>query len=83
MTALDEAKQALADCPADHRIPLHFRNTVKSDTTSAPIGPRPTEEDDLDATIPAPEGQQEADSHDPKQPLRDLSLSTPCLKSAA
>ncbi|KAJ5215295.1 zinc knuckle domain protein [Penicillium cinerascens] len=61
ITALDEAKQALADCPAYHRIPLHFRNTVSSDTTSSPFRPSATERDDLDAPIHAPEGEQEAD----------------------
>ena len=57
VAALDEAKQALADCPAYHRIPLHFRNTASSDTTSTPLRPSPTERDDLDE--PAPAGQQE------------------------
>ncbi|KAJ5215537.1 uncharacterized protein N7498_001944 [Penicillium cinerascens] len=66
--ALNEAKQALADCPAYHRIPLHFRNTASSDTTSPPFRPSATERDDLDAPILAPRGQQEADpSHLPPQ----------------
>ena len=68
IAALDEAKQALADCPAYHPIPQHFRNTASSDTTSSPSRPSATEMDDLDASVHAPEGQQEADpSHLPPQ----------------
>jgi hypothetical protein len=67
MAALDEAKQALADCPAYHRIPLHFRNPVSSDTTSDPIGPRPAQEDDREATTHAPEGQLAYSSQNPQQ----------------
>lgn len=68
IAALDEAKQALADCPIYHRIPLHFRNAASRDTTSSPIRPDSTERDDLDAPIHALQGQQEANpSHYPPQ----------------
>jgi hypothetical protein len=66
IAALDEVKQALADCPAYHRIPLHFRNPASGDPTPALIRPSPAEKDDLDASIHAPDGQREADpSHCP------------------
>ncbi|KAJ6126397.1 hypothetical protein N7523_002009 [Penicillium sp. IBT 18751x] len=73
IAALDGAKQALADCPAYHRIPLHFRHTVSSDTTPSPIGPSPAERDDLDASLHASEGQQKSNaSQYPSQATIDL-----------
>ena len=78
IAALEEAKQALADCPAYHRIPLHFRSTASSDTTSSPIGPSPAEREDLDASIYAPEGQQESNpSQYPRQVTIDLETEPP------
>lgn len=73
IAALEEANQALADCLVYHCIPLHFRNTVNSDATSTPTRLRPTEEGDLEATIQASEGQQEAgSSQSPQQATVDL-----------
>ena len=70
---MNEAKQALADCPMYHRIPLHFRNTASGNTLSPPVGPDVAEIVDLDLSIHAPEGQQEATlSQRPQQVLIDL-----------
>lgn len=62
MKALDEAKQALANCPAYHRIPLHFQNTVSMETVTARTGPIPTIREYADASIHSTEGQQETRS---------------------
>lgn len=70
---MNEAKQALADCPMYHRVPLHFRNTASGNTSSPPVGPDVTEIVDPDLSIHAPEGQQEATlSQRPQQVLIDL-----------
>ena len=73
IAAMNEAKQALADCPMYHRIPLHFRNTASGITPSPPVGPDVAEIVDLDLSIHAPEVQQEATlSHRPEQVTIDL-----------
>lgn len=73
IAAMNEAKQALADCPMYHRIPLHFRNTARGNTSSPPVGPDVAEIVDLDLSIHAPEGQQEATlSQRPQQVTIDL-----------
>ena len=57
-----------------HRIPLHFRNIASSNTSAPPpIRPNPAEIVDLDLSIHAPEGQQEALlSQRPQQVTIDL-----------
>lgn len=56
---MNEAKQALADCPTYHRIPLHFRNTASVNTPTPPMSPEPVEIVELDLSMHAPDGQQE------------------------
>ena len=73
IAAMNEAKQALADCPMYHRIPLHFRNTASGNTSRPPVGPDVAEIVDVDLSIHAPEGQQEATlSQRTQQVLIDL-----------
>ncbi|KAJ5330279.1 zinc knuckle domain protein [Penicillium atrosanguineum] len=60
ITAMNEAKQALADCPIYHRIPLHFRNTTNGNTLTPPKRPDPAEVVDLDLSIHAPGAPQGA-----------------------
>lgn len=60
ITAMNEAKQALADCPMYHRIPLHFRNTASGNTSIPSIRSDPAEIVDLDLSMHAPEAQQGA-----------------------
>lgn len=68
--ALTEAKQALVDSPTYHRVPLHYRNVVSSaNTTVAPVRPVPHERSDLDASVHAPERQQEAEQLQCSQPV--------------
>ena len=56
---MNEAKQALADCPTYHRIPLHFRNTEYVTTLILRVRSVPAEAVDLNLSIHAPEEQQE------------------------
>ena len=59
IAAMNEAKQALADCPTYHRTPLHFRNTASVNTPTPPMSPEPVEIVELDLSMHAPDGQQE------------------------
>ena len=73
--AMKEAKQALADCPAYHRIPLHFRKTDNGDKTTPHTREDPVERDDLDASIHALDRPLEAEPSQPPPPtIIDLEL---------
>ncbi|KAI1829206.1 hypothetical protein DTO027I6_9897 [Penicillium roqueforti] len=73
IAAMNEAKQALTDCPMYHRISLHFRNAASGNTSTPPIRPDPAEIVDLDLSIHVPQGQQEATlSGGPQQVTMDL-----------
>jgi hypothetical protein len=56
---MKEAKQALAECPVYHRIPLHFRKSDNGHKAAPRTREEPAERDDLDASIHAPERLQE------------------------
>ncbi|KAF3007146.1 hypothetical protein E8E15_000804 [Penicillium rubens] len=64
-----EAKQALADCPAYHRVPLHFR--VAPGANTAATSPS-TIADGIEASIHAPERQQEESLPDNQRTVIDL-----------
>ncbi|RHZ46117.1 uncharacterized protein CDV56_102219 [Aspergillus thermomutatus] len=61
IAAMKESKQALADCPTYHRIPLHFRNADNGDKATPQIRLDPVARDGLDASIHAPDEPQEAE----------------------
>jgi hypothetical protein len=75
VAAMKEAKQALADCPTYHRIPLHFRNTDNGDKAAPQARQDPIERDDLAASIHAPNRTQLAQPSQPLPPtIIDLEL---------
>ncbi|KAI1829211.1 hypothetical protein DTO027I6_9892 [Penicillium roqueforti] len=67
ITAMNEAKQALADCPTYHRIPLHFRSTTSADIATAPTRSNPAVADGIEASIHALETQREEESSQNRQ----------------
>jgi hypothetical protein len=62
MAAMNEAKQALADCPAYHRVPLHFRVTPGVNIAATASSPNPAGTEGMNASIHAPERQQQEES---------------------
>lgn len=60
ITAMNEAKQALAECPTYHRIPLHFRTATSSGKTTSSRS-NTTRPDGMEASIHAPGSQEEED----------------------
>jgi hypothetical protein len=59
IAAMNEAKQALAECPTYHRIPLHFRTSTSSDKVTTSSNSTNTRPDGIEASIHAPESQEE------------------------
>ncbi|KAF2997760.1 hypothetical protein E8E15_000460 [Penicillium rubens] len=73
MAALNEAKQALADCPAYHRVPLHFRVVPSANIAATSSSLNPTVVDGIDASMHAPDRHQEEEpSPDNQQTVVDL-----------
>ena len=71
--ALNEAKQALADCPAYHRVPLHFRVVPSANIAATSSSSNPTIVDGIDASMHAPDRHQEEEpSPDNQQTVIDL-----------
>ncbi|OQD72538.1 hypothetical protein PENANT_c176G08552 [Penicillium antarcticum] len=60
MAAMNEAKQALAECPTYHRIPLHFRTVTSSEKVTTSSSSNTTREG-MEASMHAPESQEEED----------------------
>ncbi|KAI1829098.1 hypothetical protein CBS147337_10090 [Penicillium roqueforti] len=69
---MNEAKQALADCPAYHRVPLHFRVAPGVNIAATSSNPNSTVADGMEASIHAPERQQEEESSLNNQAMIDL-----------
>ncbi|OQD64940.1 hypothetical protein PENANT_c416G08912, partial [Penicillium antarcticum] len=59
IAAMNEAKQALAECPTYHLIPLHFRIATRSDKPTNSTSSNTTTGDGMEASIHAPRRQQE------------------------
>ncbi|OQD64343.1 hypothetical protein PENANT_c433G03167, partial [Penicillium antarcticum] len=59
IAAMNEAKQALAECPTYHRIPIHFRIATRSDKSTNSTSSNTTTGDGMEASIHAPRRQQE------------------------
>ena len=55
---MNEAKQALANCPAYHRIPMHFRVTASTGKEATSTRADPMATNGLEASIHAPEEQR-------------------------
>jgi hypothetical protein len=75
IAALKEAKQALADCPTYHRIPLHFHSTSNRDEVVPQARQDPVERDTLEASIHAREKPQDIERPQSSTPsVIDLEL---------
>lgn len=75
VAAMKEAQQALADCPAYHRVPLHFRNTDHGDRVVPETRQVSVERDDLEASIHLPNRPQEVEPRQASPPtITDLDL---------
>lgn len=61
IAAMNEAKQALAECPTYHRIPLHLRTSTSSDKVTTSSSSNTTRSDGMEASTHAPESQEEED----------------------
>ena len=58
VAAMNEAKQALANCPAYHRVPLHLRVTASTGKEATSTRADPMATNGLEASIHAPEEQR-------------------------
>ncbi|KAJ5742632.1 zinc knuckle domain protein [Penicillium nucicola] len=59
IAAVNEAKQALVECPTYHRIPLHFRARTSSDKETTSTESSITRPEGMEASVHAPESQEE------------------------
>ncbi|KAJ5766171.1 uncharacterized protein N7511_003787 [Penicillium nucicola] len=67
IVAMNEAKQALAECPTYHRIPLHFRTATSPDKETNSTSSSTTTVDGIEESIHAPVRQQEEENSTPSQ----------------
>ncbi|ODM14295.1 hypothetical protein SI65_10292 [Aspergillus cristatus] len=73
IAAMNEAKQALADCPTYHRLPLHFRVVKGVNIDTPTIRQDHPAGNGIEASIHAPEAQREGEfSGNSHQAIVDL-----------